>query len=371
MPSIWTPAETTLIRDNLHLSTQQIYATYFAGEAENRSYDSVQKKVKAIREMGDSQDLLPAGYLPQIIQQADDQVLIDEMAEEELLVPTNEVEGKIALWLRDMANNYKGKKSTPVKSNGQSLVIVLSDNHFGKKTADFNLEVAKERVLSMTQSIIDAGGPVDKVDEVILALAGDEVEGEDIYSNQNGSLECPVIYQAKAACEAYWELALDLRQTFQCKVRIVTCPGNHGRMSKTADTRSNWDNVVYMMLGILIEQNPELDIEMDLNFDEFAMFEVKGKIGCAYHYGTKHLGTPAMTQKMAGWVMSKGIDFLVHGHWHHWGIETYLGRPMMHNGCMCGPDDLAEKMAVEEPPRQGYFYVERDKPIRNFGFAEW
>ncbi len=371
MPSTWTQAEITALQSILHLDTKAI-ADVFNSPGNNpwdpRSYDSIQKKVKQLREIytGDVQ----VASLP-VIQQADDQDLLDETAEENLFVPSNEVSAKVALWLKEISQNYKGSKSVPVKSNGSSLVIVLSDNHFGKKTETFNLEVARARTLSMTQNIINTTGTPNNVDEVVLVLAGDEVEGEDIYANQNGGLECPVIYQAKAAAEAYWDLALDLRATFQCKVRVVTCPGNHGRMSKSADIRSNWDNVVYMMIKVLVDQNPELDIEMDLNFDEFALFEVKGKLGCAYHYGTKHLGTPAMTNKMAGWVVSKGIEFLVHGHWHHWGVETYLGTPMMHNGCMCGPDDLAEKMAVEEPPRQGYFFVERDKPIRTFCFVEW
>jgi calcineurin-like phosphoesterase family protein len=369
MPSPWTQEEIAVLQNSIQLSTADLFVNFLeAFPGTKRTYDSVQKKIKQLRQIHVADDQAAQTFQPEDLLTDS---LLDETLEEELFVPSDQVEKKVAEWLFRMEGTIQGRKSVPVTTGGASLVIVLSDNHFGKKTSDFNLEVAKQRVLSIPQSIIDAHGHHERVDEVVLVLAGDEVEGEDIYSNQNGSLECPVIYQAKAACEAYWELALSLHETFGCKVRIVTCPGNHGRMSKTADTRSNWDNVVYMMLGLLAQQNPELEIEVDLNFDEFALFEVKGKLGCAYHYGTKHLGTPAMTQKMAGWVLSKGIDFLVHGHWHHWGVETYLGRPMMHNGCMCGPDDLAEKMAVEEPPRQGYFFVERDKPIRTFSFVEW
>lgn len=367
MPRSWTPDEIELLQSKLHLSTADIYKE-LDGSLDDRSYDSVQKKVKQLREVFSDDE--PVTISP-VVRQIEDQDIIDETAEEELFVPTREIRDRIALWLKETSENYTPRRSTPVETDGVSLVIVLSDNHFGKKTTDFNLEVARERVLSITQSIIDGAGPVNRIDEVVLVLAGDEVEGEDIYANQNGSLECPVIYQVRAAVDAYWDLALDLRQTFQCKVRIPTCPGNHGRMSKSANTESNWDNVVYMMLDTLARANPELDIQVDLNFKDFALFEVKGKLGCAYHYGTKHLGTPAMTNKMAGWVLSKDIDFLVHGHWHHWGVETYLGTPMMHNGCLCGPDDLAEKMAVEEPPRQGYFFVERDKPIRTWCFVEW
>lgn len=369
MASNWTPEEISILQTNLHLSTSDIAAVY-AGTigVQARSYDSIQKKVKALRSIfspDSTNDPLPISATT-----SDEDLLLSHQIEN-LFVPSGQIEHKVNQWINDIATHYSGRKSTPVDSNGKSLVIGLSDNHFGKKTGTFNLEIARSRVLSMTQEILNNTPNIDDVDEVIVVLAGDEVEGEDIYASQNGGLECPVIYQARAACEAYWAHALDLRATFQCKVRIVCCPGNHGRMSKTADERSNWDNVVYMMLAILAEQNPELDIHVDLNFENFAMFEVKGKKGLAYHYGTKHLGTPAMQIKMAGWIVAKNIDFIIHGHWHHWGVESWMGRPMMHNGCLCGPDDLAEKMAVEEPPRQGYFFVEKDKPIRTFSFVEW
>ena len=358
----WNKQELDLVLNNIHLSTSDIFARYCKSFGEDtRTYDSVQKKVRALKD-DPPQDLLPTAWTP-----AHPAPLLVVQPEHAADLPTkNEVEE----WLLNNIAAWDPQPVVPVDSDGKSLVIVLSDNHFGKRTETFNLEIARERVLSIPQEIADTHN-VNDVDEVIVVLAGDEVEGEDIYANQNGGLECPVILQAKAAAEAYWQLVLVLRETYQSPIRVVTCPGNHGRMSKTADVRSNWDNVVYMMLATLIEQNPELDIHMELNFDEFAEFIVKGKKGLAYHYGTKHLGTPAMQVKMAGWIVSKQIDFLMHGHWHHWGIESWMGKPMVHNGCLCGPDDLAEKMAVEERPRQGYFFVERDKPIRVFSFCEW
>lgn len=363
----WNKSELDLVLENIELSASDVYAKYCKRFGEDsRSYDSVQKKLRGLKDDPPVQQVwTPAHPVPLAPAPIAMPVSV-------LDSPTHLVQDEIEAWLHAAADSIVGKPVIPGKGDGQSLVIVLSDNHFGKKTSEFNLEVARQRVLSMVPGILDAHpNAQERVDEVVLVLAGDEVEGEDIYANQNGGLECPVILQAQAAASAYWQLALNLLSTFQCSVRLHVCPGNHGRMSKTADVRSNWDNVVYMMLATLSQEHPELDITVDLNFEEFALFEVKGKLGCAYHYGTKHLGTPAMTQKMAGWIMAKGIEFLVHGHWHHWGVETYMGRPMMHNGCMCGPDDLAEKMAVEEPPRQGYFFVEEGKPIRVWGFCEW
>src|SRR3990167_5414857 len=252
----WTLHETEFLQNNLHLTTAEI-CILFKEAGNHRSYDSVQKKVSALRSLEKVLDKRKPlnnklGTLPEL---------------PNLMVPTEAISKDIIQWLTNISNNFKPRKhSLPVHSDGTSLVINLSDNHFGKKTETFNLKIAKERVLSMVEEILPAGGPTDRIDEVCLVLSGDEVEGEDIYSNQNGALECPVIFQAKAAAEAYWQLILNLKETFECKIRVIAVPGNHGRMSRTADTRSNWDNVVYMMLALLADQHPELDVFVDLNF---------------------------------------------------------------------------------------------------------
>lgn len=366
MANIWNEEELETLKSVLHLNTKDIYNEYVENFGPARSYDSVQKKVKALKDLYSEENDFK-------------KVALSDNANDEL-VPlqefsstTKEFKEVVANWLSEASKELKGKVIKPKESNKASLILHLSDNHFGKHTSRYNLEIARERTTTMLARVMTSLGNLDNVDEVVVALVGDEVEGEDIYSNQNGSLECPVIYQAKAAAEAYWQLALNIRKTMgpDVAIRFVTAPGNHGRMSKTANTESNWDNVVYLMLSLLAQENEDLNIDVDLNFGEFKEFVVKDKKLLAYHYGTKHLGTPAMQIKMAGWIISKGIEAVLHGHWHHWGVETYLGIPMIHNGSMCGSDDLAEKMAVEEPPRQAFLLVEKDKPISVFGFVEW
>ena len=71
------------------------------------------------------------------------------------------------------------------------------------------------------------------------------------------------------------------------------------------------------------------------------------------------------------WIINDKIDFIVHGHWHKWGVETYLGRPMISNGSLPGADDLSKQMAMEEGPRQAWFLVKKDQPLYGFSFVEW
>lgn len=382
---LWTDTETEFIKNNLSLPTKDIFTAFQSVFGIIRTYDSVQKKVKDLRgsllDSSNNQDLtnqLEQGITVDALADALDHVIEDlegtikgEQSTKEVdsFTPTDkETVNQIIKWLSDTSESFKPSVSDKkLLSDKPSLVLLLSDLHFGKMTENFNLEEAKRRIKSIPNQLLN----IPEVDEIVVCLVGDIVDGEDIYAHQNGEIEVAVITQAQTAVESIWQLLLDLREKFKCKVRVETAPGNHGRMSKTADPRSNWDNVCYMMLAEIAKFKGDTDIEVNLNFDSFRIFDVKGKTGMAYHYGTKHLGTPSMQVKYAGWIVSHNVDFIVHGHWHHWSIETYLGRPMISNGSLPGPDDLSRSMAVEEPPRQAYFLVSKDMPLTGFSFIEW
>ena len=174
------------------------------------------------------------------------------------------------------------------------------------------------------------------IDEVLIILAGDLVEGEDIYPTQNNHIECSAIEQTQACVQALWKMVLNFTELFpDASIRIETVPGNHGRVSKTANEKTNWDNVVYMILDMIAKKHNDDRIIMNCNFDAFRTFRVKDKIGMANHHGVKHTGTSNMREKVAGWITGKQFDFMVHGHWHEWHVGNWLGRFVMANGCIC------------------------------------
>ena len=132
------------------------------------------------------------------------------------------------------------------------MVIVLSDLHFGKHTKWFNMEEANRRLLTIPDELKDKTDKLNDLDEVVVILAGDLVEGEDIYPTQNNHIECSAIEQVKGCAESTWKMILKLRGYFPDAIlRIETVPGNHGRVSKTANEKTNWDNVVYMIISMI------------------------------------------------------------------------------------------------------------------------
>lgn len=381
MPKTWTGPEIGYLTGQLGRSTKEI-VTSFNEEFESRSYDSIQTKVKRLRNaLGEVQS---EDSVDELIESAEETFVFHRSADSEHVhIPhvtaskKREAHVNADEWLKELVEVGRREishigtiiTSRAVRSDNTSLVVVLSDSHFGKQTADFNLEVGRERMLSIPSSIFS--GSLPEIDEVVIVLAGDMVEGEDIYATQNNKIECSVFEQMQACTKALWDTILLFRELFKCKVRVETVPGNHGRMSKTANEKTNWDNVVYYTLLTISALHADPEIIINANFEKFVNFRVKDKVGMAVHKGVKHTGTPSMKMKIAGWARTKNFDFTIQGHWHEWKVGNWLSKFVMFNGCICGPDDLAEEMAVEDSARQGYFFITPGKPIWGFSFVEW
>ena len=377
---IWTKEEINFLVGSLDLPTKTLYISFCTEFGMTRTYDSIQKKIKSLREAhslipDDEADTeLEATYneLIQELPQSTDLKVPQELAaikEQHKAEAKQWLEGIIAL-SEDLKQEitYHGSKNI-VNSNKSTLCVLLSDNHFGKLTKYFDMEEARSRMRSIPLRIKEQ--PLPDIDEVVVILAGDMIEGEDIYPTQNSNLAHSAIEQVQVCSESIWQALLTFRQLFKCPVRVETVPGNHGRVSRTANEKTNWDNVIYHLLRVMSVMNKDPDLVVNCNFEEFRTFKVKDRIGLAYHHGVKHVGTPSMREKVAGWMHTKKFDFLVHGHWHEWHVGNWLGKFVIGNGCMCGPDDLAERMGQEDDARQAYFLITPGKEVWGFSFLQW
>jgi len=375
MPA-WSPTEIEFLVKRLGQSTIDIFTSFTEEFGETRSYGSVQKKVKKVRDAYDDFDAetneeeeIP---LPSFTTDDEGDFFIPMSSAE--LIKRKKINREDARdWILSLAGiegewpQHRSVHPNPEKS---SVVLVFSDTHFGKQTEWYNMDIGRKRFLSVPDKLEEHTLP--DFDEIVVALLGDMVEGEDIYPTQNHHLEVPAFTQMKEATDAIWHMILKLKGRFpHTKIRIICTKGNHGRVSKTANENSNWDNVLYYALSLIVAAAANPDITMELNYDDFYVFQVKDKRGLVNHKGVKHVGTPAMQVKIAGWAKSKDFDFLLHGHWHEWHVGNWIGKFVMGNGCMCGPDDLAERIAKEDTARQGFFFVTPGKQPWGWSFFEW
>lgn len=383
----WTTEEIEFLKQRLELNTSDLFAAFQDEYGSGyRTYDSVQKKIKKLRDaFSDEPDERETYNLwynttdeePEYVSICDSQLWLDEHKNTFLADLTGkrkrDFDTEVHQWMTAVINHSKSFEYTPtepVDSCGTTLMILLSDLHFGKKTEYFNLEVAKERLDDMAEQLYQKSTLVN-IDEVVIMLGGDNVEGEDIHATQNGHIEVPALIQTTKCAEALWNFILRIRRSFNVPVRVETVFGNHGRMSKTANEQSNWDNMVAYMLHSWSKMYDDNDIGINLNYQERVYFEVKDKVGMLTHKGPPHSGTPAMKIKVAGWDKRKPFDFVCHGHWHSWQVGNWMGVHIISNGCLPGPDDLAARMGKENNANQAYFFVTPGEPVWGFSYIEW
>jgi hypothetical protein len=391
--SFWTDEQIRFLQQHLtHTSTDRyrLYVSRFGG---TRTLDAVERQARRIKAAISAHD-----YIESTIHEDNEPDI--PLALEQTTNPNAEllrdVLGRTARTLgaparfqdREAFNEFVDRlieqssnivfHDPPTVSAGSSFCILLSDTHIGKLTENFNRNVFVERLLSIPDKMIAEQLVPQDLEEIVLMLVGDMLEGEGIYETQAHHIEMAVIDQVQIAVDTIWKLACKLKAAFKRPVRIVTCPGNHGRVSKAAAEKSNWDNIVYQTLGFIVNNSTKssyeglnTSISINVNFEAFLVFPIQDKIGMIFHHGTKHLGTPAMQSKVAGWIHTKNFDFMCHGHWHHWDVGTQFGKLVMKNGSLPGDDDLSERMGVFDPPRQGWLIVREGQPINQVGFFEW
>jgi predicted MPP superfamily phosphohydrolase len=378
--SYWTDEQIQFLQQHLTFSASDRYRFYVSRFGDRRTLDAVERQVRRIRKASQAQALIESA----IREDDEPETMPAPTAQEEMLrealgrsvkviVPEYKDREDFVAFVESLIEKSKGisVSSPSAPKSGSSMCILLSDTHIGKYTDNFNKKVFSERILSIADKLSEEMTLPSDLEEFVLMLAGDMLEGENIYETQAHHIEMVAIDQVQIAVDTFWQLAVKLRQKFNKPVRFVTVPGNHGRVSKTASEKTNWDNIIYQTLGYLASVNADKLITADINFEAFHTFQVQDKVGMLFHHGTKHLGTPAMQTKVAGWIYTKQFDFMCHGHWHHWEVGTQFGKMVMKNGSLPGDDDLSERMGVFDPPRQGWLIVRKGQPINQVGFFEW
>lgn len=248
----------------------------------------------------------------------------------------------------------------------ESVVLVLSDLHIGKLVLDrfgnprYNVQIAQSLLEKLGERVNRIGAHIrvsSTIDEAVVVLAGDIVDNEQIYETQAYHLDKTLLDQVKVATESLWLLITLLTRDYP-RVRVITCRGNHGRTGGAES--SNFDNIIYYNLDLLA-RTTGLPVTVSNSREEYNTFEVKGHTGLVRHEAPQPDGTPSATAKYGGWYAKHKYDFLISAHYHQVRIGYWHGKPLFRNGSLVGGDDLSERMAVDDNPRQLLFGVSQKR----------
>lgn len=267
---------------------------------------------------------------------------------------------------RDPPDLWIPKAPAPDRRKGtlkEIAVLHISDTQIGKVTESYDSAIAAMRIkmlIEKTILITEIRRSAAVIDEIHVYLGGDVVEGEDIFITQAFEIDQGVFEQSiKTAPAMLFRGILTLLKHFP-KVRVFTVPGNHGRNgSKGArsSVKTNWDNVSYEVLKLMLCGTPERPRkEVRDGRLEFHISETFWIVDYVFDWGNLMVHGDQITggfagfpwygtaKKAWGWIdaIPKPWDYLWFGHFHTYaGPVTVNHRVFLANGTTESDNDYA------------------------------
>ena len=374
----WTTSEVELLIDNFNKSKNDI-AELLSTNGFDRTLEAIKTKKRDLRRKGEmptAADVLELAAAVGELGKEEPVEFIGGKKEEEYDgcfpgAAKKDLYGNYRTMMMDLIADAKAcvpaVDPTPITSDGESLVVVLSDLHVGKIVENcdgvevFNTAIAIDRIQQMGRSIqrvIVHAKRSTNIDEIVVAMIGDILDGENIYKSHAFHTDSHIAIQLRNATRALWELILELAAIESIKkVRVATIRGNHGRAGEFGHEDSNLDNVLYDNLEFASILHGDPKITVTTKYSAHHTVEVRGHRLLLRHEAPLTCDTSAARAKLAGWIDMHNADCIISGHYHHVQISTYADRYIIRNGSLVGPDSLSERMAVTSKPEQIVFGI--------------
>jgi predicted phosphodiesterase len=247
---------------------------------------------------------------------------------------------------------------------GKSIVLFLSDLHIGQHHDKFTPTIARERILSIPDSL-----PKEAPKRLVLAVGGDVIDGSGIYLRHNAMITTSAREQADLAVELFTLLLEKLKEKWKgVTIEIIWILGNHGRVSRRAKYDDNWDIDVGVRIKELYKKDARVSMKVQKR-QPHAIFKVGATKFYMLHRTSRcdvHLSTNARKGIIYQRLLHHGCDIFLLGHFHRGTAHCDDSGPLrlVVNGALGGSDPFyAEENGYWNPPGQAVIYVdEKEKP---------
>jgi len=266
-----------------------------------------------------------------------------------------------------------GKKGT----FDETEVIVLSDLHFGKKVIEEGQVVFDKNIAEKRFKAIAAGmrhlnesyiRPNHSINELVILMLGDCLDGELIYEGQVYNQDMPLIDQLAFTSQVLKKELIDPVSQMFGTVRVVIVPGNHGevrneRKEHMMHPRTNFDTILGLMLQMGCQELKNVSFEVATTTLHTTMIR-NWKFLLAHNLPSA--GHSSFRKKYGGLFERFRFDVSVHGHWHTPELVYYNTKPIIQNGSLPGTDDYAIELSFNTVPTQIMFTVSDKRPVALF-----
>ena len=220
---------------------------------------------------------------------------------------------------------YPAIKITPfplskTQRDSEDLCVIISDWHLCKVTPDYNIDIAKSRVLRLTKSIMKIMLLHQPIRKLWVFDAGDTIQGENPFQ---GSKVGETSHSAEEQIHDYaipilTQMLLSLNQGVK-DIEYVTVRSNHGKYGKEANPKTNWQTMMCRSLRAALVNQEHITVDVPttfyqlINIKGFRFFLIHG------HQVNASQGIPlfALRRKMQEWyALIGGFHYGYGGHFH-------------------------------------------------------
>lgn len=258
------------------------------------------------------------------------------------------------------------------RKNKEIALVHLSDWQIGALTPEYDLTVAREmilgRLLDVVTKLVRERQQVASVEECVVLLGGDMVDGSALRATHSWDVESNVYQQAMHDCPRMMaDFVIALSSMFR-KVRVECVRGNHGRPASFRANNNpaevNWDSVAYETAKHMVKPE-ETGGRISWHNETatfFRLIDMGEKRILAIHGDQARgsggfAGVPyyALARLVARWSdsMPKSFDVMMLGHFHNPGLMTFGSKEIYVNGTTeIGSEWVLETLAMATRPAQ-------------------
>lgn len=240
----------------------------------------------------------------------------------------------------------------PAHSRTGTLEILFSDMQIGKLCADYNTEVAKERMKKFATSVLDVIEKSEyQIERIVLASLGDIVE-DNMKHGVGSAAACDtgLAEQMADAIGLIWQELIVPLASLNVRMDVMCIAGNHGSSQhKGMDVfkagRSSYDYPIYKALEMLSKTAGLTHVNFIIPEGVFGYLNVYGNY-VIYEHGYFNTATEkGMNDQMKkrGQQIKKHVEYYRQGDKHN--VQAFDCGKIVLNGAFFGNDSNATEYA--------------------------
>jgi len=262
---------------------------------------------------------------------------------------------------------------------GFTALIHETDPHFSAKVTDRSGEVVYDTDTCVqatgnafewyVEQIVDFSSDERQLEEIVLMLGGDLVEGEDIYNGQAHHIDETLEYQISEARRTYFRNIKRLASLFDVPVKVVCVSGNHGNMKTSS--KANADDIIYSQLEDMVDLSDLENVKfVKSDRSDYTTFTFRNWNGYVTHgeNRSQHIGT---SSPQSDWLAIKerfNFDLAFRGHYHNQKVENVNGSPVVMTNARKPGDDYTDKIATFGVTGNAIYFATDEEPLARMDY---